>query len=59
MFLADPLSMVEMTLSIIVVSLPGLKPLTSRGSGSSASTIEEHQYTEQPKANKYNKASAV
>jgi hypothetical protein len=29
---ADPLSMVEMTLSIIVVSLPGLKPLVRRSS---------------------------
>jgi hypothetical protein len=26
----DPLSMVEMTLSIIVVALPGLKPLIQR-----------------------------
>ena len=52
--------MLEMALSIIVVSLPGLKPLTSRGSGSSTSTLEEHhQYTEQPKASDYNKASAV
>jgi hypothetical protein len=42
--------MVEMTLSIIVVSLPGLKPLTGRGSGSSASTIDELQYNEHPKA---------
>jgi hypothetical protein len=51
--------MVEMTLSIIVVSLPGLKPLTGRGSGSSTSTLEEH-HIEQPKASEYNnKASAV
>jgi hypothetical protein len=50
--------MVEMTLSIIVVSLPGLKPLTGRGSGSSTSTLEEH-HTEQPKASEYNKTSAV
>ncbi|KAG9206246.1 hypothetical protein G6514_004970 [Epicoccum nigrum] len=60
--LVYPLSMVEMTLSIIVVSLPGLKPLAGRGSGSSASTIDELQYTEQPKASEYNehpKASAV
>jgi hypothetical protein len=27
---ADPLSMLEMTLAIIVVSLPGLKPLVDR-----------------------------
>lgn len=49
---ADPLSMVEMALSIIVVSLPGLKPLLSSSKSSRhASTIEEDQYTEQPKAN--------
>lgn len=44
--------MVEMTLSIIVVSLPGLKPLLSNSKSSRhASTIEEDQYAEQPKAN--------
>ncbi|KAJ4400018.1 hypothetical protein N0V91_008993 [Didymella pomorum] len=50
--LVYPLSMVEMTLSIIVVSLPGLKPLLSSSKSSShASTVEEDRYTEQPKAN--------
>ena len=47
---ADPLSMVEMTLSIIVVSLPGLKPLLSNSKASKTpSTVEEEQYAEQPK----------
>ncbi|KAJ8117177.1 hypothetical protein OPT61_g1556 [Boeremia exigua] len=49
--LVYPLSMVEMALSIIVVSLPGLKPLLSGSrSSSSASTIEESHYTEQTKS---------
>ena len=44
--------MVEMTLSIIVVSLPGLNPLLSNPRSSRhASTIEEDRYTEQPKSN--------
>ncbi|KAJ4986626.1 hypothetical protein SVAN01_07935 [Stagonosporopsis vannaccii] len=49
--LVYPLSMVEMTLSIIVVSLPGLKPLFKNPKSSrSASTIDENHYTEQPKS---------
>ncbi|KAF2855374.1 hypothetical protein T440DRAFT_415705 [Plenodomus tracheiphilus IPT5] len=48
--LVYPLSMVEMTLSIIVVSLPGLKPwLGNSKSSTHASTIEGDRYTEQPK----------
>ncbi|KAF2123836.1 hypothetical protein P153DRAFT_351318 [Dothidotthia symphoricarpi CBS 119687] len=51
--LVYPLSMVEMALSIIVVSLPGLKPLLgSSGNGknnSTAGTNETEQYIEQPK----------
>lgn len=47
----DPLSMVEMAMSIIVVSLPGLKPLLSKSRTSrSASSVEEERYMEQPKA---------
>jgi hypothetical protein len=47
--------MVEMALSIIVVSLPGLKPLLggSRASthGSTGTTVNEtEQYNEQPKS---------
>jgi hypothetical protein len=50
----DPLSMVEMTLSIIVVSLPGLKPLlggsTASVNGSTGTTMNEtERYTEEPK----------
>jgi hypothetical protein len=41
-----------MTLSIIVVSLPGLKPLLSNSKASKTpSTVEEEQYTEQSKGN--------
>lgn len=33
----DPMSIIEMTLAIIVVSLPGLKPLIRRGPKSQTS----------------------
>jgi hypothetical protein len=46
--------MVGMTLSIIVVALPGLKPLlnhsTASKGGSSVDTVTEHGCTEQPKS---------
>jgi hypothetical protein len=52
--LVYPLSMVEMTLSIIVVSVPGLKPLlggsTASVNGSTGTTMNEtERYTEEPK----------
>lgn len=37
----DPLSMLEMTLAITVVSLPGLKPLIGRRARSDSSVDEE------------------
>ncbi|CBX96102.1 hypothetical protein LEMA_P032540.1 [Plenodomus lingam JN3] len=49
--LVYPLSMVEVTLSIIVVSLPGLKPLLNNSKASrNASTIVDDKYSEHPKA---------
>lgn len=49
--LVYPLSMVEVTLSIIVVALPGLKPLLNNSKASrTASTNEEDRYSEQPKS---------
>ena len=43
--------MVEMTLSIIVVSLPGLKPLLKGSSSKKSDSINENHYTEEPKSN--------
>ncbi|KAJ4321334.1 hypothetical protein N0V94_002966 [Neodidymelliopsis sp. IMI 364377] len=44
------LSMVEMALSIIVVSVPGLKPLLGGSRAASTSTVEEDHYNEHPKS---------
>ncbi|KAF1940986.1 hypothetical protein EJ02DRAFT_455529 [Clathrospora elynae] len=53
--LVYPLSMVEMTLSIIVVSLPGLKPLLRGSMGGkrdyATGAIGTERYTDQPKSN--------
>ncbi|KAF1969643.1 archaeal flagellin N-terminal-like domain-containing protein [Bimuria novae-zelandiae CBS 107.79] len=48
--LVYPLSMLEMTLSIIVVALPGLKPLIGASHGSQVSSAETEHHTETPKS---------
>lgn len=48
-FITDPMSMLEMTLAITVVALPGLKPLIDRSS-KRESSVDTVEVTNQDKA---------